>query len=140
MKTASELLTDACNPVIDVIPNNGGDSELTSDYTDVIPSLKDRPKYVVLDDWHESGGTKYRPGVWYFAVKETKEGFIPLQTWICSPLHIEAITSNGHGDHFGRLLRFINTLGVWREWAMPMELLRAAGKNCAAHCSAWAWR
>ena len=136
MKTASELLSGVTQ-VTEVTAFSDGDisvtpsenAEVTGVTVSVIPSLKDRPKYVVLDDWHESGGTKYRPGVWYFAVKETKEEFIPFQTWICSPLHIEAITSNGHGDHFGRLLRFRNTLGVWREWAMPMELLRAAGEE-----------
>jgi putative DNA primase/helicase len=136
MKTASELLSGVTQ-VTEVTAFSDGDisvtppenAEVTGVTESPIPSLKNRPKYVVLDDWHESGGTKYRPGVWYFAVKETKDESIPFQTWICSPLHIEAITSNGHGDHFGRLLRFRNTLSVWREWAMPMELLRAAGEE-----------
>ena len=37
------------------------------------------------------------------------------------------MTFDGQDNNFGRLLRFKNTLGRWREWAMPMELLRAAG-------------
>ena len=34
---------------------------------------------------------------------------------------------NGQDNNFGRLLRFRNTVGRWREWAMPMELLRGSG-------------
>ena len=48
--------------------------------------------------------------------------------WIASPLLIEAVTSDAHGNNFGRLLRFQNSLGNWRTWAMPMEWLRA---DCA---------
>lgn len=137
MKPASEILCGVTQ-VTGVTSFNCGpdpvtqpeESEVSGVTESPIPSLEDRPKYIVLDDWHESSGTKYRPGVWYFGVKQTREGPpAEVKIWICSPLHIEAITSNGHGDHFGRLLRFRNTLGVWREWAMPMELLRAAGEE-----------
>ena len=136
MKSAGELLCGFPRAT-GVLDNSGGEipgnlpenGEVSGVFESPIPGLEDRPKYVVLDDWHESNGSKYRPGVWYFGAKQTAEGLTGLQSWICSPLHIEAITSNGHGDHFGRLLRFRNTLGVWREWAMPMELLRAAGEE-----------
>ena len=47
---------------------------------------------------------------------------------VCSPLHIDAVTFDGQDNNFGRLLRFKNTLGRWREWAMPMELLRGGGR------------
>ena len=39
------------------------------------------------------------------------------------------MTFDGQENNFGRLLRFKNTLGRWREWAMPMELLRGAGDD-----------
>ncbi|HUW81023.1 MAG TPA: DUF927 domain-containing protein, partial [Acidocella sp.] len=52
-----------------------------------------------------------------------------FQQWLCSPLHIDAVTFDGQDNNFGRLLRFKNTLGRWREWAMPMELLRGAGDD-----------
>jgi hypothetical protein len=32
-------------------------------------------------------------------------------------------------NNFGRLLRFKNTAGRWRSWAMPMELLKGDGSD-----------
>lgn len=46
------------------------------------------------------------------------------QRWVCSPLHIDAVTHDPHEGNFGRLLRFQTTLGKWVTWAMPMEMLR----------------
>lgn len=91
-----------------------------------IPSAQDRPKFVVLDDWHEEGATKLRPGVWHFGVKPSKgEGAPSLtQKWVCSPLHIDALTTDKAVGNFGRLLRFKTTLGTWKVWAMPMASLR----------------
>jgi putative DNA primase/helicase len=96
-----------------------------------IPDEYERPKFIVLDDWTEHGGRKYRPGVWRFDVKAGKnDGPVTLtETWICSPLHVEAITHDAQDGNFGQLLRFKNTLGRWREWAMPMELLRGSGEE-----------
>jgi putative DNA primase/helicase len=45
----------------------------------------------------------------------------------CSPLYIDAVAEDGQDNNYGRLLRFRNTLGRWREWAMPMEMLRGLG-------------
>ncbi len=91
-----------------------------------IPGAKDRPRFAVIDDWLDHGGVKYRPGVYWFGTDKEGE---PTQTWVCSPLHIEAVTFDGQDNNFGRLLRFKNTLGRWREWAMPMETLRAGGDD-----------
>lgn len=91
-----------------------------------IPIESERPAYRVFDDWLEHGGTKYRPGVWHFGTD--KDGN-PVQSWVCSPLRVEAVTFDGGSNNFGRLLRFMNTLGEWREWAMPMDLLRGAGDD-----------
>jgi putative DNA primase/helicase len=123
--------------VTDVQPRNDEDSGVTppaeSDVADVtespIPGPDDRPRYVVLDDPLTVGPAKYRAGVWFFGVKAGKGDTPPtlIEQWIASPLHIEAVTFDGQENNFGRLLRFKNTLGRWRTWAMPMELLRAAG-------------
>ncbi|MGK2915799.1 MAG: DUF927 domain-containing protein [Porticoccaceae bacterium] len=96
-----------------------------------IPSTNERPCFRVFDGWLEQSGAKYRPGVWFFGIKPGKGDNPPALTesWICSPLHIEAITFDGQDNNFGRLLRFRNTLGRWREWAMPMELLKAGGDD-----------
>jgi putative DNA primase/helicase len=91
-----------------------------------IPKLGEK-RFVALDDWREGNGRKYRPGVWWFSFRENKDSMTPIEEWICSPLHLEAVTHDDQQHHFGRLLRFKNTLGRWREWAMPMELLKGSG-------------
>lgn len=93
------------------------------------PAEEARPCYVVLDDWTECGGRKHRPGVYFCGMTEPKRDApaMPFDLWFCSPLYIDAVTFDGQDNNFGRLLRFKNTLGRWREWAMPMELLRGAG-------------
>lgn len=92
-----------------------------------IPSEQERPRFVVLDELHTAAdGGKYRAGVWYFGIKHGKGDNPPtlVQSWICSPLHVDAVTHDSTGANFGRLLRFRNTLGKWGLWAMPMEMLR----------------
>jgi putative DNA primase/helicase len=95
-----------------------------------IPGETGRPAFIVLDDWLEEGCEKYRPGVWFFGMKPSRGEGPPTLTkqWVCSPLHIDAVTTDAHGANFGRLLRFKTTLGKWTTWAMPMELLRG---DCA---------
>lgn len=93
----------------------------------LIPDEKDRPKFAVLDDWHEEGAFKYRPGVWHFGIKHGKGGDAPptlTKQWICSPLHLDAVTTDAHAGNYGRLLRLKTTLGKWKTWAMPMAMLR----------------
>jgi len=92
----------------------------------LIPGETERPKFVVIDDWHEEGGFKYRPGVWNFGIKHGKGDAPPTLTkqWVCSPLHIDAVTTDAHAGNYGRLLRLKTTLGQWKTWAMPMEMLR----------------
>ena len=95
-----------------------------------IPGEMGRPAFVVLDEWHEEGMGKYRPGVWHFGIKPGRGEAPPTltQQGVCSPVHIEAVTTDPHGANYGRLLRFQTTLGKWVTWAMPMELLRG---DCA---------
>lgn len=96
----------------------------------IIPDESKRPCFKVFDDWQPlPDGGKLKPGVWFFTIKHGKGEAPPslIQQWICSPVHVEAVTSDGQDNNFGRMLRFKTTLGKWREWAMPMELLRGAG-------------
>ena len=92
----------------------------------LIPGENDRPKFVVLDDWHEEGASKYRPGVWHFGIKPARGEAPPTltQQWICSPLYLDAVTTDAHAGNYGRLLRIRTTLGKWVTWAMPMAMLR----------------
>ena len=96
---------------------------------DPIPGPEQRPCWRVFDDWVEIDGGKLRPGVWYFTAKNGKGDEPPalIQTWVCSPLHVEAIVADTGDGNFGRLLRFRNTHGRWRTWAMPMRMLAGRG-------------
>lgn len=96
-----------------------------------IPGEQGRPCFVVLDEFTEEGAHKYRAGVWHFGVKPSRGDAPPTltQLWVCSPLHIDAVTHDPHEGNFGRLLRFQTTLGKWVTWAMPMEMLRGDGAD-----------
>lgn len=109
-------------------PDAGEDEEPPE--TGLFPPASERPCYCVLDDWEERDGQKYRPGVYQCSKKEKEGGGYTLsEHWFCSPLHVDAITYDGQENNFGRLLRFRNSLKRWREWAMPMELLRGSGEE-----------
>ena len=89
-----------------------------------IPAVPDdeRPCFRVYDAGALlDTGRKLRPGVWHHGMSTPRGGGdpAPVDTWVCGPLHIEAQTFDGTGNNFGRLLRFKNTAGRWRTWAMP---------------------
>ena len=90
------------------------------------PGTDERPLYVVLDDWTKSTEGKHRPGVYFCGVKLGKKGEIEgtFDLWFCSPLHVDGVTYDGHGNNFGRL---------WN-YSLAMEF------NFAANCWQWAWR
>lgn len=96
-----------------------------------IPGEDGRPTFLVLDDWHEEGGTRYAPGVWHFGLKAGKGDAPPAMTQqrVCGPLHLEAVTTDPHGGNYGRLLRFKTTTGQWREWALPMAMMAGDGQE-----------
>ncbi len=85
----------------------------------------------MLDEWHKEGERRYRPGVWFFGSKQGKNDAPPIsiEQWVCSPLHIEAVTHDAQSNNIGRLLRFKTTLGAWREWAMPCDMLAGDGSE-----------
>jgi putative DNA primase/helicase len=105
------------------------DSEVPAGSANPFPGLDGRPRYVVLDDWTKPSEGNHKPGVYYCGVKVNKKGEIEgeFNDWLCSPLHVDAVTFDGQSNNFGRLLRFKPTVGKWREWAMPMELLAGDG-------------
>ena len=104
-------------------------SEAPPEAVSPFPSMDERPRYVVLDDWTVSSEGKHRPGVYYCGLTAGKKDAPsePFDAWISSPMHIDAVTFDGQSNNFGRLLRFKPTVGKWREWAMPMELLAGDG-------------
>ena len=105
----------------------GDTKEASSVSVSLIPGETERPKFAVLDNWHEEGGFKYRPGVWHFGIKHGKGSDAPptlTKQWICSPLHVDAVTTDSREGSYGRLLRIKTTRGRWTTWAMPMMMLR----------------
>ena len=90
-----------------------------------------RPRYVVLDDWTKAADGSHRPGVYYCGLASGNHDSPPepFDTWICSPIHVDAVTFDGQSNNFGRLLRFKPTVGQWRIWAMSMELLAGDGSQ-----------
>nr|WP_298380707.1 DUF927 domain-containing protein [uncultured Halomonas sp.] len=54
---------------------------------------------------------------------------VPFDTWICSPIECLAATYDERGDNHGLLLQFKPAHGPWRQWAMPLRLLRGRGEE-----------
>lgn len=98
----------------------------------LVPEAKhpeiERPSFRVYDRPATTMDGAYSAGVWWHGAKEEKGKPVAYDKRVCSPLHVEAVTSSDDAD-FGRLLRFRNTLGGWREWAMPMYLLKGSGEE-----------
>ena len=90
--------------------------------TNALPDDKDLPCFRVFDSYMEQ--EKMFSGVWYF--DRDKEGET-TRTRVCSPLHIKAVTYDKQENNYGRLLHFKTTIGNWRTWAMPMDMLRGSG-------------
>lgn len=108
-----------------------GEVSQVSTPASVIPAESERPRFIVLDEWIVEADQKYRPGVWHFGVKVGKTDAPPTltQQWVCSPLYIDAVTTDSQGGNYGRHLRLRTTLGKWLTWSMPMELLRGDGSD-----------
>lgn len=86
-----------------------------------------RPCFAV----HEARTGYGPPGLYWHGRKEATEAAPPKETdqWICSPLHADAMTASARDTDHGLLLRFQNAAGRWREWSMPMALLKGSGEE-----------
>lgn len=58
---------------------------------------------------------------------EMRENEAPVDTWICSPLIVEARTRDIHGQNWGLLLAVQAPDTAWHRWAMPMQLTGGNG-------------
>ncbi|SNT30376.1 Uncharcterized protein, DUF927 family [Noviherbaspirillum humi] len=123
------------NEALDVSAGELADVTAVTSAPKVVLSVPDdeRPCFRVVDVNTELQETGFvlRPGVWHFGIRVSRQdGSSQLtQQWACSPLHIEAITRDENDAHFGRKLRFVNSLDQWRTWSMPMELLKGNGEE-----------
>jgi putative DNA primase/helicase len=90
----------------------------------------DRPCFHCHDDWFQLNGERMKPGLYWHGIEQGKEGqAVETNTWICTPIHAEAVTRDDEGGNYGRLLRFRNTDGRWKEWAAPMKMLSGHGEE-----------
>lgn len=90
----------------------------------------ERPCFATYDQYVTLEGKHYRPGTWRHGVKHSgPDGKpIPVDDWICPPLHVVAKTVNSEDGSIGRLLRFERN-GKPFEWFMPMELLAGSAEE-----------
>ncbi len=64
-------------------------------------------------------------GIYYHGTDKNGEALPPA--WVCSPLHITAMTRDADGNAWGRLLEFNDNDNHPHRWAMPLELLAGDG-------------
>ncbi|MDY7114826.1 DUF927 domain-containing protein [Halomonas sp. SSL-5] len=53
----------------------------------------------------------------------------PFDKRVCSPIECLAATHDERHDNHGLLLRFKPLYGPWRQWAMPLRLLKGSGEE-----------
>ena len=90
-----------------------------------------RPEFHIHDDWFQLHGQRHRPGLYWhtWTTPRNNAEAEPIDEWVCTPIHADAITANDKGESFGLLLRFVNPNGLWREWAAPMHLLKGSAEE-----------
>ncbi|MFM0201331.1 DUF927 domain-containing protein [Paraburkholderia fungorum] len=94
----------------------------------VWPNMEQRPCWSVYGDWQEVDGVKRKPGVWHHNFKQRDDQEpVMVDEWICSPLYVDATTSNREDENYGFLLRYVSRRGIWKKWAMPAEMLAGDG-------------
>ncbi len=71
-----------------------------------------------------------RPGVW-FCPPADGEGNRKRPSWLCAPLHVEALTRNDDSNGWGVLLEFTDPDRRRKSWAMPLALLSGEGAEWA---------
>jgi len=87
-----------------------------------------RPGFAVHDDWFSVNGHRHSPGLYWHDWGKGDDPE-PIDTWISSPIHAEALTGDENDDAAGLLLRFRNQFGRWREWSMPLHMLGGDGSE-----------
>ncbi|WPP44236.1 DUF927 domain-containing protein [Pseudomonas sp. AN-1] len=93
----------------------------------IIPSPV-RPCWCVYNHEVTIDGVKLRPGVWFHDIAQRgdddEDEEMSANTWLCGPLHVEAISRNvSQASGYGYLLHFRNIDGKWLQWVMPSEML-----------------
>ncbi|WP_310567383.1 DUF927 domain-containing protein [Hydrogenophaga sp.] len=82
-----------------------------------------KPEQDARPDWDRFTVTD--AGVFYTG--KDKDGEATKPVWVCSPLHVEALTRDQDGQGWGYLLTFDDPLGNPKQWAMPARMLATDG-------------
>lgn len=83
---------------------------------------------------YQSQTGQFEAGVWFHTTRKTKEGeTFDVNTRVCDPLEVVAITRADDGSGFGRLLKFKNSDGKQIDWAMPAVLLAGRPDDLLKH-------
>ena len=91
-----------------------------------------RPGYRIYERSTETPDGVFRAGVYFHGTRITQRGEgASVDTWICSPLYVEALTSE-KGQNYGKLLRFLNPEGQWQQLAIPLRLFSGNGEEVRA--------
>ncbi|TDR50211.1 uncharacterized protein (DUF927 family) [Halomonas ventosae] len=75
--------------------------------------------------------TKFgKPGLYFHGLRPSKSGDPePFDAWVCGPIEALAASCDERGDNHGLLLRFKPARGPWRQWAVPMAMLKGSGEE-----------
>lgn len=92
---------------------------------------QERPYYAVYNHVTVVDGKRYNAGTWLHTLKHSEQDgkSIPIDKYLCAPLHIDAETISSDDGSTGRLLRFTNKHGQVIEWVMPMEIIAGSGEE-----------
>lgn len=90
------------------------------------PMDKSQPKPERPDGIPE-GFSLRKNGICY--AKYDKDGNIEDWIWICSELHVRAITYDDTDHEWGRLLEFKDPKGKTHQWSMPMGMTKGSGES-----------
>lgn len=71
------------------------------------------------------------PGLYYHGQRQPKGDGDPepFDKRVCTPVECLAATHDERNDNHGLLLRFKPLYGPWRQWAMPLRLLKGSGEE-----------
>lgn len=98
------------------------------------PSESIRPCYRTYDGWIKNNGISHKGGLYFHCKRTLKNGdIVPLDTFICPPLHIDAGSRDDLDHNYGLLLRFLNRGGNWVKWCMPCEMVGGSSEDINKH-------
>ena len=92
------------------------------------PQEIERPQFATHANWFELDGSRMKPGLWWHGWSSGEDPK-PVDTWVSSPIVATAITAAPDGSSWGLMLRFVDPIGHWKEWAAPMALLKGGGEE-----------